>query len=171
MPLLLAAPIETERLHVRPVAQSDLAALMAVNGDPEVTRFLPYATWNSMDDAQAWFVRMDAIVSDGTALQMVLADKANGLAIGTCLLFRYDAAQSNAELGFVLGRSSWGAGLMREALSALLERAFATMGVSRLDAVVDPRNQASVQLLKRLGFVRDGSKGELEHYALTRLAD
>jgi RimJ/RimL family protein N-acetyltransferase len=40
-------PIESERLLLRLVAESDLPALLEVNGDDTVTRFLPYATWNS----------------------------------------------------------------------------------------------------------------------------
>ena len=47
------ARIETARLALRPVERSDLPDLLEVNGDPEVTRFLPYPTWTSLDDGAA----------------------------------------------------------------------------------------------------------------------
>jgi RimJ/RimL family protein N-acetyltransferase len=36
--------IEADRVGLRPVAATDLPALLAINGDPQVTQFLPYAT-------------------------------------------------------------------------------------------------------------------------------
>jgi len=81
---------------------------------------------------------------------------ARGRAVGTCLLFRFDAASARAELGYVLGRAQWGTGLMHEALAALIDAAFGAMALRRLEAEVDPRNAASGRLLRRLGFRREG---------------
>ena len=92
----------------------------------------------------------------GLALQLVVADQASDKAIGTCLLFRLEEASRRAELGYVLGRAHWGRGLMQEALSALLTRAFGMMALRRLEAEVDTRNAASARLLQRLGFSREG---------------
>lgn len=156
MPLPAPPPITTPRLQIRLLAEPDLAALMLVNGDTEVTRFLPYATWKSMDDAIAWHGRMVGLQAGGTALQFVVVDKAGGNAIGTCLLFRFDAASARAELGYVLARAQWGRGLMHEALSALIDCAFGNIGLRRLEAEVDPRNGPSCRLLERLGFTREG---------------
>ena len=171
MLLTLEPPIETPRLRVRPLEDRDLGPLMAVNGDPEVTKFLPYKTWASLDDAQAWRDRMRGLEAGGGTVQMVVARKADDVAIGTCLIFRYDEAQRSAELGFVLGRSHWRTGIMGEAMEALVARAFGPMGIRRLDAVVEPANAASAALLRRLGFVAVGSDAEVDHYALTRRAD
>lgn len=52
MPFPTCPPIESPRLLLRPVAASDLPDLLEVNGDPEVTRFLPYETWLSLADAE-----------------------------------------------------------------------------------------------------------------------
>jgi len=156
VPLTVPSPIESERLLVRLVAESDLPALLEVNSNEEVTALLPYITWKSLADAQAWFERMKGIQSTGLALQFVVVLKATGLAIGTCLLFRFEEGSARAELGYVLGRVFWGQGLMREALEALIACAFGTMGLRRLEAEVDTRNRSSVRLLERLGFTREG---------------
>ncbi len=156
MPLAITSVIETPRLKLRLVRETDLTDLMAVNGDDLVTRHLPYATWQSMADAQAWFERMQRLQAPGTAQQCVVIRKEDHRVIGSCLLFRYEEGSARAELGYVLGRAHWGQGLMREALSGLIAHAFSDLALRRLEAEVNPANHASVKLLERLGFVREG---------------
>jgi RimJ/RimL family protein N-acetyltransferase len=156
MPFQPPEPIEAERVRVRLLAESDLPALFEVNSDAAVTKLLPYAAWTSAADGDAWFARMAAIQATGLALQLVVADRASDKAIGTALLFRLEEGSARAELGYVLGRAHWGRGLMHEALGALLDRAFGAMALRRIEAEVDVRNAASAQLLRRLGFTREG---------------
>lgn len=163
---------------VRPVVAADLPALLEVNSSEEVTALLPYARWESMADAEAWLRRMEALQADGRAQQFVVVSKSTGLAIGTCLLFRFEEGSARAELGYVLGRAHWGKGLMRESLEAIIGCAFGIMGLRRLEAEVDTRNRASARLLQRLGFTKEGllrrrrvAKGEardVEIYGLLR---
>ena len=156
MLLVDPGPVDSERVIVRLQREDDLPALMAVNGDDVATALLPYATWRTLDDARAWHARMAKLQETGLSLQFVVASRATGEAIGTCLLFRYEEGSERIELGYVLGRAHWGRGLMREALTALLGRAFDGMGVRRVEAEVDTRNAASSGLLRRLGFTREG---------------
>ena len=156
MPLPTITGINAPRLRLRPIAAADLPDLFAVNGDPEVTRFLPYATWQTSADAEAWFDRMQVLGADGTSRQLVLQRHDDGRVIGTALLFRHDEPSARAELGYVLGRAHWGQGLMREALLALCTHAFGPLGLRRLEAEVNPANTASTALLQALGFTREG---------------
>jgi ribosomal-protein-alanine N-acetyltransferase len=150
------ATLETPRLILRRVERHDLPALLAVNGDPAVTRYLPYETWRDGTDAEAWFERVKARREAGAADEFALVHRGLGHAIGSCLLFHPDAPSARAELGYVLARSHWGAGYMREALRAFVDFAFGPGGLRRLEAQVDPRNGASARLLERLGFAREG---------------
>jgi RimJ/RimL family protein N-acetyltransferase len=156
MPLRTPIVVESARLIVRPVEEGDLPALLKVNGDDEATRFLPYASWRSLADGRAWYERMSILGARGESIQYVLTDRTTTLAIGTLLLFRYEESSARAELGYVLGRSYWGRGIMREALVALITCAFGPYGLRRLEAEVDPLNQASCRLLQGLGFTREG---------------
>jgi [ribosomal protein S5]-alanine N-acetyltransferase len=149
-------PIHTARLTVRIAEERDLPNLLAFNVDDEVTRYLPYATWQNMNDAQAWYRRMKGMQEAGGTLQFVIVDRASAAAIGTCLLFKYDQASARAELGYVLSRAYWGSGTMREALTGLIDHAFGPMALRRLEAEIDPRNTASAALLQRLGFMQEG---------------
>jgi ribosomal-protein-alanine N-acetyltransferase len=154
VPLPPFAPLQTARLTVRPVHAADLPDLMAVNGDADVCRFLPYAAWESPDDAQAWLGRMATLCDGGQAHQLVIVR--DGHAVGTVLLFRFEEPSARIELGYALGRAQWGQGIAREALAAVLDAAFGPLGLRRVEAQVQPDNHASNALLARLGFQREG---------------
>ena len=160
MPLIAPEPFETARFRVRLVTRADLPALLVVNGDAAVTQFLPYDTWRAMSDAEAWLGRVEKSQATGTALQFVIAENATDYAIGTALIFRYDEGSARAELGYVLGRAYWRTGAMFEALHALIDQAFGAMALRRLEAEVNPHNAASIALLERLGFKREGLSRE-----------
>jgi RimJ/RimL family protein N-acetyltransferase len=157
MPFAHGPALLTERLRVRALQEADLAGLMEVNGDPVVTRFLPYAPWTSIADAQAWAQRMAGLEAAGTTLQFVIADRSDDRPLGSCVLLRYDEGSQRAELGYVLGRAHWGRGLMHEALQALLRQAFlGPLNLRRLEAEVHPDNAGSLRTAQRLGFVVEG---------------
>ena len=156
MPLVAPPALHAARVSLRLLARSDLPALLEVNSSQQVTALLPYARWTSMADAEAWFERMAGIQATGLALQFVVVGAAEQRAIGTCLLFRYEEAHGRAEIGYVLGRAHWGRGLMHEALQLLIGHAFRTIGLRRIEAEVDVRNEASAGVLRRLGFTREG---------------
>ena len=163
----LAPSFETERLIVRLVEAGDLDALFVVNRDDETTRFLPYASWRTMADAQAWYARIVNLHDEGKSRQFVVIDRgddganegAAGRVVGAAVIFNVDAG-GRAEVGYVLGRRDHGRGVMREAVDALLTHAFDEMSLRRIEAHVDPRNVPSQRLLLALGFVREGSMRE-----------
>jgi RimJ/RimL family protein N-acetyltransferase len=149
--------LQTPRLLLRPVTAADLPDLLIVNGDDAVTRFLPYASWQGLDDGQAWLLRMQAMHAGGSGQQLVLQGLTDGVVVGSLLLFKLDAPSARLELGYVLGRRHWGQGLMLEAARAACGHAFGPMGIRRIEAEVNPLNLASSRVLQALGFVREGS--------------
>jgi RimJ/RimL family protein N-acetyltransferase len=141
---------------VRPVSGADLDDLHEINGDDAVTRFLPYQTWRNAEDGSAWLARMEALAASGSAQQLVIERNEDRKVVGTILLFKFDEGSARLELGYVVGRASWRQGYAFEALQATCGHAFHALGVRRIEAEVDPRNDASNALLLRLGFVREG---------------
>ena len=150
------AQITTRRLTVRPVTHDDLADLFEINGDDEVTAFLPYTTWQSPEDGIAWLARMQNLVAAETANQLVIARTADEKILGTVLLFNFNAASARIELGYALGRCHWRQGYAKEALAAVCQHVFANLGIHRIEAEVNTDNLASKALLRRLGFVHEG---------------
>jgi len=92
----------------------------------------------------------------GEGMQLGIERKGDGVLIGTCTLFHFMGQNRRAELGYVLGSPYWRQGYMHEALQRLLAYAFDDLGLIRLEADIDPRNEASERTLLRLGFVKEG---------------
>ena len=91
-----------------------------------------------------------------TCNRWVLVRKVDARAIGTCGFHRWDARHHSCEVGYDLEPASWGQGYMAEALSTALGFGFREMDLNRVAAIVSPENAASLRLLEKLGFVREG---------------
>lgn len=148
--------LRTDRLELRIVEHRDLPDLLAVHSVEEVNRFLPMATWTSMEDAQEWYEKVKLRHFNGEALQFSILESRSGKVMGICLLFGYEKESGRVELGYGLGQGWWGQGYAREAVDQLIVYAFEELGLRRLDARVDPRNESSNGLLIRLGFTLEG---------------
>lgn len=153
-PSIVALP--ARRVIVRPIAAGDIPDLLEVNGDDEVTRFLPYPTWRSLDDGIAWLHRMQGLAESGSAQQLVVQRMVDGKVLGGVLLFKHEPASARLEIGYVLGRQHWRQGFAREALAAVCDHLFREAGIRRIEAEVNPDNAASCALLQSLGFLLEG---------------
>ncbi len=157
-PLFAATSLQitTQRLTIRPVTANDLGDLFDINGDADVTAFLPYATWQTPADGIAWLARMEKLVAAETANQLVIVRTADQKILGTVLLFNFNQASARVEIGYVLGQPYWRQGYAKEALAGVCHHVFTKLGMRRIEAEVNTHNLASNSLLLRLGFVREG---------------
>jgi ribosomal-protein-alanine N-acetyltransferase len=76
--------------------------------------------------------------------------------VGNCTLHHFHEATRRAEIGYLLDHAYWGQGYTHVALQLLVAHAFLQLGLNRLEADIDPRNQASAKTLARPGFVKEG---------------
>jgi RimJ/RimL family protein N-acetyltransferase len=157
--------IEAERVRLRWLAASDADALYAIFSDPEVMRYWSRPPMTGRHEAEQLLAEIGESFRSRALFQWGIALGGDDLVIGTCTLLHVDVPNKHAEIGYALNRSYWGRGYGHEALCALIDYAFETLGLHRLEADVDPRNLASVRALERLGFVREGYLRERWHVA------
>jgi [ribosomal protein S5]-alanine N-acetyltransferase len=151
----------TSRLTLRPMQASDVPALRAVNSDPEVTKYLPYPTWTTDEEAAAWLERLQKRFASREAAQFAICIRdQNDLVIGNALLFGFSAEHEIAEMGYVIGREHWGQGYVAEAMQPLVAFAFESLNCHRLQAKLAADNRASARVLEKLGFVYEGTTRE-----------
>jgi ribosomal-protein-alanine N-acetyltransferase len=62
----------------------------------------------------------------------------------------------SAYLGYGLGKDFVGNGFATEAVGLVVQFAFRTLKLHRLEANIQPHNQRSIALVKRLGFTKEG---------------
>ena len=80
--------------------------------------------------------------------------------IGSAGFYDWDAEVRSAEFGYDLRPEYWGRGLMAEALTAILDFAFGSLGLNRAQVLLMPRNLRSRRLVERLGFTKEGALRE-----------
>jgi len=156
MPAFDQLTLSTPRLCLRPLRLGDAQALFAIHGDARVVRYWSTQPWTSLDQARALIDADLKALPVGEYVRLALELRATGDVIGTCSLFHLAPQCRRAEMGYALAHAHWGAGLMHEALSALLHYGFGVLGLNRVEADVDPRNAPSVRSLQRLGFLHEG---------------
>lgn len=144
--------IETERLRLRPLDETDLAPLQAYMNDWDVAQWtatppFPY----SEEDGKNFIAAMTANHANGHASRFGIALREDDVLIGG---IGVEIKNNLGTLGYWLGTRHWGRGYATEAVRAILDHAFANFGLERIDARTDPNNQRSQDLLMKIGLVR-----------------
>jgi RimJ/RimL family protein N-acetyltransferase len=81
----------------------------------------------------------------------------DGAAVGCIgLQPQADVHASTAHIGYWLGEPFWGRGIMTAAVSAIADHAFSPLGFKRIETPVFAWNPASMRVLEKCGFVREG---------------
>jgi len=156
-PRKFAVPtLDADRVTLRPVVASDVYALFGFFSDSEVTRYWSRLPMTHLAQARTLLRQIRERYRSGEGMQLGIERKGDGVLIGTCTLFHFMGQNRRAELGYVLGSPYWRQGYMHEALQRLLAYAFDDLGLIRLEADIDPRNESSERTLLRLGFVKEG---------------
>jgi RimJ/RimL family protein N-acetyltransferase len=148
--------LETPRLELRPLAPADAPAIRRLAGDFEVARRtarIPHPFPEGA--AEAFVASASADLAAAEEIVLAIAERGDPALLGCCGLMR--RADGSFELGYWLGRPSWGRGYATEAVSALADHAFRATGAPYLRAGVFPDNLASMRVLHKAGFVESGT--------------
>jgi len=157
MPLPDITPtIDTERLTLRTFKLEDTDDLHAIYADDETMKYWGVAASQSKEETRDLVIRDMKAVENGQAMFWALELKETGGVIGKCTLWQYSEANQRAEVGYILSRKYWRGGLMTEALKAMIGFAFSDLNLHRLEADTDDKNLASLALLEKLRFQREG---------------
>jgi [ribosomal protein S5]-alanine N-acetyltransferase len=156
---------ETERLMLRDFVDEDWRAVWAYHGDARYLRFYPH-TVRTEADVQA-FVAMflaQQRATPRTKFQQAVVLKDGDALIGNCGVRLVDDGGHEAEMGYEIAPEHWGKGYATEAGRAMLEFGFLDLQVHRISAWCIADNLASVRVLERLGFRREGVLREKERF-------
>jgi RimJ/RimL family protein N-acetyltransferase len=152
-----AYPIVTQRLQLRPLALTDVDALYAYRSLGEVCRYIPPVPLDHAalaDRVQNRWAR--TTISDaGESIILGIELTETEQVIGDLMLFFTSAEHRTGELGWVIDPRYSGRGYATEAAHALMHLAFDDLGLHRVVARIDARNDASLRLGDRLGMRRE----------------
>jgi RimJ/RimL family protein N-acetyltransferase len=148
--------IETARLILRDWSEADIEPFLRHTNTPAVMRWLGGV--RSEAEQRESIGRIMRWQSERGFTFWGIERKADGEMLGFCGIKLADTSGSPIEgmyeIGWRLREDAWGQGYAREAATASLDFAFATLGAERVVAITFAPNEASWGLMERLGMTR-----------------
>ncbi len=142
---------ESARLGFRELCDSDLGDLAALYADQEVMHYFE-STRTRLQAAQQIRASQEYYERLGYHLWAVTR-RADGRFIGRCgLLPQVIEGKDEVEIAYMLSRKVWGQGLGTEAVCAIRDHGFRSFDFSRLVAIIDPENAASIRVATKSGM-------------------
>ncbi len=148
--------LNTERLCLRSPVEEDIPHLLKISQDEDVMRYYGVEPYKSMLEARKEVDWMRRIFREGKGIRWIITSQDKPEYIGDIGLDKYIEKHRRAELGFKLKKMYWRQGIITEAFSKVLCYGFEEMRLNRIEALVDPRNEASMKLLEKAGFKEEG---------------
>ena len=163
------APIVTDRLELRLLTAADVPAFHSYYSRPDVCRYLLFEPRDlaTITDKVAAHAAHVALREDDDYLDLAVVRRQDGQLVGDVILKLSHSEQLTGEIGWGFHPDFHGSGYATEAATAMLAHAFGTLGFRRIVAELDPHNEASAALCRRLGMRQEAhlvdnlfSKGE-----------
>ncbi|CAH0338634.1 GNAT family protein [Rhizobium sp. CECT 9324] len=146
----------SQRLVLRSPHVEDIDALAYLANNAAIATMVsrmphPYTAKDAAD-----FVRRTNIGEIGKCVYAITKAE-NGEFLGCCALEPHAADEDTLEMGYWLGEPYWNRGYATEAAHALIDMAFRTRDIARIDARCRVTNIASRRVIQKCGFQFQGS--------------
>jgi RimJ/RimL family protein N-acetyltransferase len=153
--------IETPRLRLRPMHESDAALIVAWRNSPETLQMMEQQVPITLESHLAWFrsPRLGRV-------DYVMLRRDTDAVIGV-LSFK-NIEEGAAESGRVIGDlASRGQGLALESAEAWFRYGFEVLGLRRIIGITHHRNEANIRLNSKLGYQEDAEEAKGEFVRMT----
>jgi [ribosomal protein S5]-alanine N-acetyltransferase len=157
--------IETKRLRLRELIAEDAPVVFAIHGDAHAMRHYGTDPLAEPADAEKLIERFASWrAQPNPGVRWGLEVRSSGVLIGTCGLFGWNRDWRKCATGYELAPAARGQGFMHEALRAAFDWGFSQMQLNRIEAQIHPQNEASLKLVQKLGFAREGLLREVARW-------
>lgn len=147
--------INTERLNLREIKQEDAESIYKILSNPKVIKNDTFELFTNIKQAESlikWF--NDAFIQK-RAIFWGISLKNEREIIGFCKC-EIEVPKVRVDLGYDLRYEYWNMGIMTETLGSVIEFAFQTLDVNRIEATVSTENNSSSRVLEKSGFIKEG---------------
>ena len=151
----LSLLIETARLKLRPLTEADVDAVFAVAKQREFPRYMSWAAHADREVTLEWIQQLIAglVQNRNVCWGIELEGKLVGtIELGDVTWQLLALRVDRAELGYWLAQPHWGKGLMTEAVTAVVQFAFQTLGLHKVTTKCFVENAGSRRVMEKAGF-------------------
>lgn len=147
--------LETERLIIRALTNADAEDVFAFRSNPDAMRFVPRPLQRNTDDALEMIGMINHNIASNDCIAWGVELKSSGRIIGSVSFHRIEKENHRGEVGYMLHPDYWGKGLVSEAVRAIVDYGFRVLNFHSIEAIIDPDNTASANVLNKLHFVKE----------------
>jgi RimJ/RimL family protein N-acetyltransferase len=159
-------PVHGERLLLRPLTSDDTDALLAYRSREDVCRYVPFEPMTREDIAGrlAGQWSRTELTDEGQSITLGAQVKDTGELAGDCILMWHSREHAGGEIGYVFNPALGGKGYATEAVIMMLRLGFEELGLHRIVARLDERNESSARLARRVGMRQEARLVENEFF-------
>ncbi|MCK0191497.1 GNAT family N-acetyltransferase [Arenibacter sp. F20364] len=144
--------LETNRLLLRRLEESDWPMIRYLRSDKEVNKYVNRQSAETKEKALAFIAKTNKGISNGQLYQWCISLKNSPAMIGNICLWNFSQDRKTAEMGYDLSPEFHSRGIMDEAMKAVLNFGFNQLNLGLIEAFTSKRNESSKKLLLRNNF-------------------
>ncbi|PWW28876.1 ribosomal-protein-alanine N-acetyltransferase [Cytobacillus oceanisediminis] len=148
--------LETERLVLREISKDDANGIFSCFSNENVTQYYGQETLENIEQAEAFVDFFANSYKEKRGIRWGIEIKGNQGIIGTIGFNAWSPKHKRAEIGYEIHPEQWRKGYTLEAVSKVIQFGFDGLGLTRIGAVVFINNEASNNLLTKVGFQKEG---------------
>ena len=156
--------LETERLILRRVADTDVEEMFALRSNPKTMQYVPRPLATSKEDVLVHIAMINEKIENNTGINWAITLKDNPKLIGIIGHYKISPENERAEIGYMLLPEFHGKGIITESIKIVVKYGFEEMKLHSIEAIIDPRNYGSEKALQKCGFVKEAHLVENEFY-------
>ncbi|WP_238590932.1 GNAT family N-acetyltransferase [Paenibacillus beijingensis] len=145
--------MKTERLRLREITKDDAEGIFDCFSNESVTRYYGQETLENVEQAEAFVEFFSTIYKEKRGMRWGIERKGT---LGIIGFNAWSPKHKRAEIGYEIHPEQWRKGYTSEAVLKVLQYGFDELGLTRIGAVVFIDNEASNNLLTKVGFQKEG---------------
>ena len=144
--------LTTERLTLRQLAIADEQGIFTLRSDSEINKYLDRKISITIDDARNFINMVNENINKNNSLYWAITLSNRKTLTGTICLFGFSDEDDKCEIGYELLTNFQGQGIMKEAIEKVIDYAFNTIKVQKIEECIHKDNKSSIKLVEKLSF-------------------
>ena len=147
--------IETKKLILRQISESDCESILYLRSDEIINKFIERPEnrkTKTIEDAIKFINQIDENLNTNKSIAWGIQLNDDAKIIGTICLWNFSHDQKTAEVGYDLDPKFQGKGIMSESLKSILEYGFNDLNLDLIEAYTHQKNESSKSLLEKNNF-------------------
>ena len=153
--------METEKLLLRPIANTDIDNIYKGLSSPDIIKYYG-VNFQSLETTKEQMAFYADLLRNETGIWFAICSLDNTVFFGAGGLNSLSKEHKKAEIGFWLLKEFWGQGIFTEAMPLICNFGFEQLGLHRIEGFVETENINCKKAMSKLDFSHEGTMTDCE---------